>query len=287
MTKFIADLRYPTTDPEINRSRWSQWSTLPMVEMSALDTYHFVRGAIKGSKQKILEVGCGNGYLSLEMARDGHEVTGLDLSEDAIQVAERGRDQFNLEKSTPGLLYYACADFNVWEAPLGYSFDVIVFNRSLHHVIGLEHAIAKAKKLLKEGGLIICQEYAYDRLDDNTAWWLHQTQRLLFLSGHYCEDQAQSAEAACDSWHMHARHHGLNVYEKMSLALGVSFHQLSFEWVPYLFVYIGNGLCNLSPEQGRAMITFLRDSEKVMIEKGLIQAVGFRFVGKSYDEKIK
>ena len=62
-----------------------------MIEMSALDTYQFVKEMILRPAQKILEIGCGNGYLSLELARDGHEVIGLDRSNNIIEVAERTR----------------------------------------------------------------------------------------------------------------------------------------------------------------------------------------------------
>ena len=39
-----------------------------MIELSALDTYQFVQSMLPHPAQTILEVGCGNGYLSLELA---------------------------------------------------------------------------------------------------------------------------------------------------------------------------------------------------------------------------
>jgi len=35
--------------------------------------------------QTIVEVGCGNGYLCLELARDGHNVIGIDVSPDIMR----------------------------------------------------------------------------------------------------------------------------------------------------------------------------------------------------------
>lgn len=58
-----------------------------------------------------------------------------------------------------------------------------------------------------------------------------------------------------------------------------AFHERFFAWVPYLFVYIGNGIRSVSPEQERELLTFLKQMEQYLIEHRAIQAVGFRFVG--------
>jgi hypothetical protein len=58
-----------------------------------------------------------------------------------------------------------------------------------------------------------------------------------------------------------------------------AFHERLFAWVPYLFVYIGNGIRQVAPEQERELLTFLKRMEQYLIEHEAIQAVGFRFVG--------
>ena len=40
-------------------------------------------------KKNILEVGCGTGFLSLEMARNKNYVTGIDLSGESINLAKK------------------------------------------------------------------------------------------------------------------------------------------------------------------------------------------------------
>jgi 2-polyprenyl-3-methyl-5-hydroxy-6-metoxy-1,4-benzoquinol methylase len=62
-----------------------------MIELSAIDICQFVNSMLPYPKQTILEVGCGNGYLTLELAISGHDVTGIDLSADIIEVAERSQ----------------------------------------------------------------------------------------------------------------------------------------------------------------------------------------------------
>jgi len=68
---------------------------------------------------------------------------------------------------------------NTWQTPDA-SVDCVIFNRSLHHINDLPQTMVAVKRLVKPGGRIICQDYAYDRFDEQTACWLYQMQRLLF-----------------------------------------------------------------------------------------------------------
>lgn len=256
-----------------------------MIELSAFDTYQFVKSMLAQPAEAILEVGCGNGYLSLELARDGHAVTGIDLSAESIEVAERSK---TAHPDIPGFgsLHYLCTDVNTWQTPDA-SVDCVIFNRSLHHISDLPQTMATVKRLLRPGGRIICQDYAYDRFDEQTACWLYQMQRLLFLSGHYntdpttLSDEAASIGAMRTVWLTRSSEHHLNPYEEMLSALYGTCHEHYFAWVPYLFVYIGNGMRAVSVEQERELLTFLKRMEQYLIDHDAIQAVGFRFVGRA------
>jgi len=280
---FIADLRYPRGYPDLDGGRWFQWRSVPLIELSALDTYQFVQSMLLHPPQTIVEVGCGNGYLSLELARDGHDVIGIDLSPDSIEVAVRSS---TAHPHPPGFgsLRYLCTDLNTWQAPEA-CFDCVIFNRSLQHISALQQTMAKLQRLLKHGGRIICQDYAYDRLDERTACWLYQMQRLLLLSGRYEADPATlpeesaSIEALRTAWLTCASEHHLNRYEEMISALHGTCHEHFFAWAPYLFVYLGNRIRHAAPEQEREMLTFLKGMEQYLIDHRAIQAVGFRFVG--------
>lgn len=280
----IADLRYSTESQERAGDIWSQWSSLPMIEMSALDTYHFVKAMIVQPHQRILEVGCGNGYLTLELARDGHAVVGLDQSQDILAVAEYTR---KAHSETPGFgtLDYVCADMGTWPITEG-SFDVVILNRTLHHLHSFQPILAKIRRLLAPNGLLVCQDYAYDRLNNQTASWVYAMQRLLFLSDLSPDDPAttddvSSIQAFKTAWFEKAekREHRLNRYEEMMHAFHSTFHQQHVSWAPYLFVYIGNRIRLVPPEKERALIAFLRNMEQYLIETETIQAVGFRYVG--------
>jgi 2-polyprenyl-3-methyl-5-hydroxy-6-metoxy-1,4-benzoquinol methylase len=281
----IADLRYPIESQERTGDRWSQWSSQPMIEVSALDTYQFVKAMIPSPGQRILEIGCGNGYLTLELAREGHTVVGLDKSQDILAVAEQTR---KAHPETPdfGKLDYICADASMWSAGES-SFDVVVLNRTLHHLHHFQAILDKIQRLLTPNGLLICQDYAYDRLNDRTASWVYGMQRLLFLSDLSTENPTitandlSSIEALKTAWFEKAekREHRLNRYDEMVQAFSLTFAQQLVSWVPYLFVYIGNGIRSVSPEKERALIVFLKNMEQHGIDTEMIQSVGFRYVG--------
>jgi ubiquinone/menaquinone biosynthesis C-methylase UbiE len=280
---FIADLRYPIAYPDLDAGQLFQWSSVPMIELSALDTYQFVKSMRPHPAQAIVEVGCGNGYLCLELAREGHDVIGIDVSSDIIEVAERS-SAAHPQPPGFGSLRYLCADVNTWQAREA-GFDCVVFNRSLHHLSALQQTMAQVQRLLKPGGRIICQDYAFDRFDEQTACWLYQMQRLLFLSGRYdadpatLPDEAASIESLRTGWLTRAAEHHLNWFEKMMSVLHGACHERLFAWVPYLFVYIGNGIRHAPPEQERELLAFLKNMEQYLIEHTAIQAVAFRFVG--------
>ena len=62
--------------------------------------YYPVYRFLKGKKNlNILEVGCGNGYLSYSMNKMGHDVTGIDLSANAIANAKKNYGNYFVNSS--------------------------------------------------------------------------------------------------------------------------------------------------------------------------------------------
>lgn len=110
---------------------------------------HFHRYAICRecvSGKRVLDIACGAGYGSALLAETAAEVTGIDISSDAIRAA-KGR--FKSKK-----LKYLIAD--CYDLPFEDNcFDVVVANEMIEHVEDHHGLIKEAKRVLVDGGLFL------------------------------------------------------------------------------------------------------------------------------------
>jgi ubiquinone/menaquinone biosynthesis C-methylase UbiE len=111
---------------------------------------------------KILEVGCGNGWLSAKMAEiQNVEVTGLDLNQVEINQASRVFKRDNLE------FIYDTFNDNTFESE---TFDVIVFAASLQYFPSVINVLKQAQDILNiRGEIHIIDTPFYDPLESFEA----------------------------------------------------------------------------------------------------------------------
>lgn len=119
---------------------------------------------LKGRKKlKILDAGCGEGYLARALAKKGHRVWGIDISEKLIKAA---KDE---EKGKPLGIKYFVGDFTKTNFPSSF-FDVILSHQTINETFFSERAIAEFYRLLKNKGKLIllflhpCFEFRERRL---------------------------------------------------------------------------------------------------------------------------
>lgn len=99
---------------------------------------------------KIIDLGCGSGWTSNFYALGGYDVTGVDISSDAVEAAEKRFVRPNLS------LKYVHGDYDT--LPYSDDFDAAVFFDSLHHAEDEVAALTAAYKALKPGGTIVLCE---------------------------------------------------------------------------------------------------------------------------------
>ena len=97
--------------------------------------------------QSMLDIGCGEGWLSRVIAKNGVQVLGIDIVPALIDYGnQQGNAQFDI-----------CAYANLPTYQFGRQFDCIVCNFSLLGKESTETVIATAKNLLSENGKLIIQ----------------------------------------------------------------------------------------------------------------------------------
>jgi 2-polyprenyl-3-methyl-5-hydroxy-6-metoxy-1,4-benzoquinol methylase len=100
---------------------------------------------------RILELGCGVGWLSLAMARRGAAVEGIDIAADALAIARSHYDAVKHE--VRGQVTYRRADLNSTDLPAA-AWDAVVARGIFHHLPDPERLVAEVHRALVPGGLL-------------------------------------------------------------------------------------------------------------------------------------
>jgi 2-polyprenyl-6-hydroxyphenyl methylase/3-demethylubiquinone-9 3-methyltransferase len=129
--------------------RWwdPQGEFRPLHEINPLRLEWIDRHAQLAGKT-VLDVGCGGGILAEAMARRGAQVTGIDLSDKALRVA-----QLHLLESGLGVKYERAMAEEFAAAHPG-AFDVVTCMELLEHLPQPESMVAACARLVRPGGQV-------------------------------------------------------------------------------------------------------------------------------------
>jgi ubiquinone/menaquinone biosynthesis C-methylase UbiE len=130
--------------------RWSHvWDLARYINYSI---YRTALASLDAPHQRIVDVGCGTGLMSLKLAATGRQVLGVDLSTAMIAHA-RARSSARLE--------FLQADAE--NLPLeSASFDAVVNLISFHHYPDPDRAIAGFRRVLRPGGRLVLIAFDLD-----------------------------------------------------------------------------------------------------------------------------
>ena len=108
----------------------------------------WIDGHARLAGKRVLDVGCGGGILAEAMARLGAIVTGLDLAEKPLKVAQLHL----MESRLPVEYLLSSAEAHAAERAQGY--DVLTCMEMLEHVPDPSSTVAACARLVKPGGQV-------------------------------------------------------------------------------------------------------------------------------------
>ena len=100
------------------------------------------------SEMRVLELGCGTGYFTRELARCGADIVAVDVSPELLEIAEADSPAKNVRYEIQNVCALSYPDA---------CFDSVVGSSVLHH-LDIKEALTETYRVLKEGGTIYFTE---------------------------------------------------------------------------------------------------------------------------------
>lgn len=180
--------------PERIAVEFDQIAALPERNWNHNIHYHdFLLRELPAPCHRVLEIGCGKGRLSRELARHAQEVVGIDLSNEMLKIARsRSKELENVR--------YEQTDYLQKDYPPAY-FDAIVSVATLHHV-DWATALKRIKSDLKPGGKFLVIDLYEEK------GWMDQLYNLVSIPLHHIlkrqkNGQSTSTTLENELWHAH------------------------------------------------------------------------------------
>jgi SAM-dependent methyltransferase len=237
-----------------------------LIDIPTGETLAFATEVLGAGRRRLLEIGCGTGELALALAGLGHEVTALDADAEAVRAAcARGVDARHVE----------------WPSFEDRPCDAILFTRSLHHLHALSAALDRAHDLLRPGGLVLVEDFAFSEITARTRAWFAELLRVLQKSDSWRPTagsfalEVLEARGSPDPWRSR---HDLHTATAMHEGLAARFALTAVAAAPYLYRYLVPVLAE--SDVSCELLAGVLAQEKTLIERHAIDAVGRRFVGR-------
>lgn len=153
-----------------------------------------------GPFKRVLDVGCGTGYHTLRMARFCHEIVGLDVSPESIELARKEAKELGLSNVS-----FLCADINQNPLP-AQAFDcVIAYGDVIGHIPDYRRTLSELSRVTVPGALL--------SFDCDNKWYLglirekEERQRAF----------RQPSEGHSRTWHFRGRQLDFNTFTQKEL----------------------------------------------------------------------
>lgn len=166
------------------------------------DFYHrtqidpYLYSIIGDPKGKIIcDLGCGNGYISRNLARKGAKVYASDISSKLVAIAKKKSNGLDISYSV-----HDATTFDTYKKDM---FDVVVMNMVIHYIKDIDALFAGIGKVLKKGGIFVFSTnhpfrpvYPYS---DWTVGKIGNKDRLFIKVTGYLKQESRPGVCWCDN----------------------------------------------------------------------------------------
>jgi glycosyltransferase involved in cell wall biosynthesis/SAM-dependent methyltransferase len=108
--------------------------------------------------KRILDVGCGSGWLSEYFARLGYDVTGIDISPELIEISRTRVESLKYDVDHETAIRCRFLAHDIESGPLGEAFDAVICYDSLHHFEDEETVVRNLAAMTTYGGQVFILE---------------------------------------------------------------------------------------------------------------------------------
>lgn len=246
----------------------------PAADLDVARDHSWLVGVLPPPPARLLDAGCGNGAVARWLTGLGYQVTAVDANPDAVARARAA--------GVPAI-QADVADFT--DQP----FDAVLMLLTLHHMHPLPHVLDRVARLLRTGGPLIIDEFAWDWADPATVRWFDDVAAILTAAG--IADPAAGplspvgAPAAAGQgdqvsqagrWRARHTEHGTacNAGDAMIREVSARFDQVEVRRVPYLARHL------VGRQAHPAVFAELSRIERDHIADGTLAATGFRMIAR-------
>jgi 2-polyprenyl-3-methyl-5-hydroxy-6-metoxy-1,4-benzoquinol methylase len=181
----LYDLIYSKPDEIPGYNRYSKYAQNVLKQRNPLeylakseDTYWAIKNYLQNTPNSInknlLEVGCGLGYLTYSLVKAGFNITGIDISMNAIEKATARYGN-----------HFVCADLHEYGQKNDLKYDIIILTEVIEHVPNIYEILRSLTGLLADGGEIVIttpnkssfpnEAVWHTDLPPIHLWWLSET----------------------------------------------------------------------------------------------------------------
>lgn len=228
-------------------------------------------GVLPPPPARLLDAGCGNGEVAGWLTGLGYQVTAIDANPDAVASA-RAAGVPAIQADLAGFT----------DQP----FDAVLMLLTLHHMHPLPLVLDQVTRLLRPGGRLVIDEFAWDWAGPATVRWFDDVAAILIAAG--LTDPAvgplspvgpPAAAGLGDQvgrWRARHTEHGTacNPGETMIREVSARFGEVEVRRVPYLARHL------VSRQAHPAVFAALSRIERDHIADGTLTATGFRLTAR-------